>query len=313
MIVLNKLVYISEHIWPDMFEDVNRNTASAFLTQTLPSSRLEITNRLFIVGFSIFSLVFSIFGVVLIFSHEPDSQFCVDYTDECPAGDTCTLRVNITGELAHPIAVMYRISGLYQNHLKSMTSRNDNQLRGEYVRYDQMEACSPYRSWGDDPSPTMWILPCGLEAVTMFNDTFEIDQFRLHGPDYQETGVVMRELNAMYQTGDKWLEEKEEYTNDQLNLRFASWMDTAAFPKFQRIWGKTLESGAVGTKHLDITIQSNYNASAFGGRKEVIIAGKRSFPKGARLLGTFYIGFGVIMFISAASVVVAKQSKTAIA
>lgn len=290
--------------------EVQRTTASAFLLQTLPSRRLEITNRLFIVVFSTLSLVFAAFGVFLLFSREGGTEFSKDYTDECEIGNQCTVRINISANLNHPIAVMYEISGLYQNHFKSMTSRSDRQLLGEYVRFDEMEACRPYRSVNDDPSPNKWILPCGLEAHMMFNDTFEILGLRpLDAPDYPGTGVVIRDLNTMYQAGIKWLESKEEYTSEQLNLRLSHWMDTAAFSKFRRIWGKTAEKGMLKQQIIELSIMSNWDARVFGGRKAVVIAGERSFSESARLLGVLYLVLSSLMLVSSTAVAILKRKQ----
>ena len=283
---------------------------SAFFLQTLPSRRLEINNRLFIVVFSMLSLVFAAFGAFLLLSREDGTEFSKDYTDECEIGNQCTVKINVSANLNHPIAVMYEISDLYQNHFKSMTSRSDRQLLGEYVRFDQMEACRPYRSVDDDPSPNKWILPCGLEAHAMFNDTFEIVGLRpLDAPDYPETGVVIRDLNTMYQAGIKWLESKEEYTSDQLNLRLSHWMDTAAFPRFRRIWGKTAEKGTLKRQILELSIMNNWDAKAFGGRKSVVIAAQRSFPESARVLGVLYLVVSSMMIVSATGVAIMKRKQ----
>jgi hypothetical protein len=283
---------------------------SPFLTQTLPSKRLEITNRLFIVIFSSLSLAYGVFGVVLVFSREEGTEYSSSYGEECHVGSTCIIKIEISRDMSHPIAVMYELTGFYQNHLRSMTSRSDRQLLGEYVRFDEMSDCSPLRSVDDDPSPNKWILPCGLQANTMFNDTFSIRDFRpLNAPGYPETGVAVNPLNAMYQAGIKWLESKDEYLTDQLNLRFALWMDTAAFSRFRRVWGTTTEVGLVHRDVLEIEVHSNYDVSSFDGEKAVVLASMSTFPRSARLLGTFYLIAAAIMLISSTFVVIMKRQQ----
>ena len=293
-------------------EEAPPRAPSAFLSQTLLSKRFEITSRLFIVVFMTLSLVFAVFGVVLLFAREDGTEFSKDYTDECDVGHQCTIQINVTADLEHPVALMYEISSLYQNHLKSMTSRNDRQLLGEYVRFDQMEDCKPFRSIDDDPSPNKWILPCGLEANIMFNDSFEISGLRpLDASDYPETGIMPRELNLMYQAGIKWLESKEEYMSEQLNLRFANWMDTSAFSRFRRIWGKTAEKGILKSQVIEVVVTSNWDAQAFGGRKSIVLAAERTFPQTARILGVLYIVMSAVMLVSSiiVAIVTRKQNE----
>jgi hypothetical protein len=288
-------------------EDDVRERPSPFLTQSLPSKRLEITNRLFIVIFSSLSLAYSVFGVVLVFSREAGTEQSTAYGSACPVGASCVVRVAVPPDISHPLALMYELTDFYQNHLRSMTSRSDRQLQGEYVRFDEMAACAPYRSVGDDPSPTRWILPCGLQAHAMFNDTFRIRDLRPLGARYPETGVAVAPLSAMYQAGVKWLESRDEYLTEQLNLRLALWMDTAAFPRFRRLWGVTDEVGLVHRDVLEVEVHSNFDVAPFGGEKAIVIASRSTFPRSARLLGTLYLAAAGTMLLSATFVVIVKR------
>jgi hypothetical protein len=116
----------------------------------------------------------------------------------------------------------------------------------------------------------------------------------------------------MYQAGNKWLEAKEEDLAEPLDVRFRLWMDTAAFPKFRRIWGKASEEhGKLAAQVLEVAVQSHYNVSSFGGRKALVIAEESTFPKSARLLGTLYLCAAGVMILSAtfALIVNRRQSR----
>lgn len=293
-----------------MFENGNQelHPPSLFLSQNLHSQRFEITNSLFIVVFNILSLVFAVIGIFLLFSHDKSTEYTLEYGTACGKKPVCTVQLNITEDISHPVALMYEIKGLYQNHLLSMRSRNDEQLLGHYVRFEQMSMCTPYRSINDDPSPNKWILPCGLEGQMFFNDTFEIHGLNpLNGPDFPITGIAPHDLNTMYQTGEKWLESKEEYLSDHLNLRFAAWMDTAAFSSFRRIYGITSETGSLKKQTLEIVIQNNYDVSLFNGTKSIVLAEKDSYPPSTRSLGIFYIVVSCLMLISTSALVVINR------
>ena len=193
-----------------------------------------------------------------------------------------------------------------------MRSRSDEQLLGQYVRFEQMDSCKPFRSINDDPSPNKWILPCGLEAVIFFNDSFDIDGLRpLNGPDYPETGILPHELNTMYQTGIKWLESNDEYLSNHLALRFSVWMDTPAFPSFRRIWGLTSETGVLEKQILSVTIQNNYDVSLFNGTKSIILASKDNYPSSNSYLGIFYLVAASIMLFSSSLIVIISRNQNA--
>lgn len=280
----------------------------AFASQTLHSKRFEISERVFVVTFSAMSLVFAILGVILqMFPNKP-TDFEYMYSSECPVGTGCVVSINVTEDLQHPVAIMYRVRGLWQNHLSIVTSRNDEQLRGSYVGFDEMVSCAPFRAIDDDPSPTQWILPCGLEANVMFNDTYRISGLHeLGGPGFQATGVVVRDLHTRYLTGVKWLESDEGYLINELNLRLAVWMDTAAVWGFRRIWGMTTETGTLKSGIWEVKIESNWNSDAFDGDKSVIIAGSRNFPPYANVLGGLYVVASIIMFGSSVIVAICKR------
>ncbi|KAH0790769.1 cell cycle control protein [Histomonas meleagridis] len=272
---------------------------SLFLTQQLPSKLFEITVRLFIVILVVFSLLFAIIGVVFLFTNNNEIEFKEEYGSKCGKNSTCEIVIEVTQDIEYPIALLYEIEGFYQNHLKSFRSRNDKQLLGTYVRYDEMVSCKPYRSIDDDPSPNKWLLPCGLQAMTFFNDTFEIKGLlSLDGPGYPEVGISPHNLNNLYQTGQKWLEQLENYYGNQVRYRFSMWMDTAAFPIFRRIWGITTEKGTLTKQNLTIIIQNNFDVSSFGGKKSIVLTSKRSYTTGASNFGILYVSFSGVMLIS---------------
>lgn len=295
-----------------MFENENQrqHQPSLFLLQQLPTHRFEITSRIYIFVFNILSLVFAAVGLFLVFSSENPTKYSIEYSKICENQSICTVHLNLTKNLPLPIAILYEIKGLYQNHLYSMRSRNDDQLLGEYVRFEDMANCKPFRSINDDPSPNKWILPCGLEAVTFFNDTFDIKGLRpLNGPLFSEAGIYPHTLNVMYQTGVKWLESKDEYFTDHLSLRFYSWMETAAFMPFRKVYGITSEKSFSLNTSVQIEIQNNFNVGLFGGSKYLILSTRGSRSSYPSFLGYFYIATAGLMLISTTIAVIVTRNQ----
>ena len=212
-------------------------TRHILLEQKLPMSRLVLTPNLYIIAFTIIGLVCFVVGIVLLFAHNNAIEVSFEYGSKCPIGNVCDFVIPIKERMKYPIAVLYELKNFYQNHWDSVRSRSDKQLMGEYVRYDDMKQCVPYRSVNDDPSPNQWILPCGLQAISFFTDSISVKEFKtLEISEYQTTGIKVKSLNSMYK-GIKWLESSPTWPTTNTLQRFSLWMDTAAFPNFRRLYG----------------------------------------------------------------------------
>ena len=277
-----------------------------FLQQKLNMSRLVLSPNLYIVLFTIIGLICLVVGTILIFAHDSATEVSFEYGSKCPDGDVCDFTLQITKRMQYPIAVLYELSNFYQNHWNSVSSRNDKQLMGEYVRYDDMKECFPFRSVNDDPSPNQWILPCGLQAVTFFSDTIEIKEFKtLELSDYQTTGIKVKSLNSQYK-GVKWLEESPSWLTANILQRFSLWMDTAAFPNFRRLYGVANEKGYLEPGNITLTVVNSYNVSRFNGKKSVILTTKGSYPSASRDLGIAYVIVGGIMEVASLITLISK-------
>lgn len=285
--------------------------AHAFIDQRLPMKRLVLSPNLYIVVFTPIGLICLVIGAVLIFAKESAYEVSKDYSNICEIGNVCEFVLQIPQRMAYPIAVLYELTNFYQNHWKSVSSRSDDQLMGKYVRFDDMKSCYPYRSVNDDPSPNNWILPCGLHAITFFNDTFDVKEFKtLELTDVQETGIKVRSLNSLYK-GHKWLEDTPSWPNSNTLNRFSLWMDTAAFPNFRRIYGIAQGEGYLEAGNVTISIMNNFNTSIFKGRKSIILTTKGNFPPSSKYLGIVYIVTGAIMELASLVTIFTKPKSTA--
>ncbi|MBA0808843.1 hypothetical protein Gohar_024550, partial [Gossypium harknessii] len=65
-----------------------------------------------------------------------------------------------------PIYVYYQLDNFYQNHRRYVKSRSDSQLK-ENSSWDDVSSCKPEDMSNDQP-----IVPCGLIAWSLFNDTY---------------------------------------------------------------------------------------------------------------------------------------------
>ena len=72
--------------------------------------------------------------------------------------------------MKQPIYVYYELENFYQNHRRYVKSRSDAQLRSVKDE-NQIDACKPEDDVNGKP-----IVPCGLIAWSLFNDTYVLSK-----------------------------------------------------------------------------------------------------------------------------------------
>jgi hypothetical protein len=191
-------------------------------------------------------------------------------------------------------------------------SRSDAQLRGDASITDAETAtCAPQRY---DANGSL-ILPCGLAAWTLFNDSFAV---------YDPAGVTSTPLAfSSANTAFKWDRDKVFATQAaphsfntvpslrgggslpagtplQRNENFVTWMRTPTLSSFYKLYarldGVTLPAGAV----LTVSIQNNWNSYGFAGKKFVKLSTSSWLGGANDFLGVAYIVTGSVCLVLAA-------------
>lgn len=67
----------------------------------------------------------------------------------------------------------YALRNFYQNHRRYVRSKSDSQLYGTHVSPNSLTSCQPYATFTNE-TKTYAILPCGMIANSLFNDTFKV-------------------------------------------------------------------------------------------------------------------------------------------
>ncbi|XP_048228735.1 ALA-interacting subunit 3 isoform X2 [Ricinus communis] len=228
----------------------------------------------------------------------------VGYIQSPDTDKRCNRTIRVTKRMKQPIYVYYQLDNFYQNHRRYVKSRSDEQLRS-LSSENETSNCKP-----EDTVNGIAIVPCGLIAWSLFNDTYSFslnsmelqvnkkdiswksDRDHKFGKDVFPKNFQMGDLRggATLNTS-KPLSEQED---------LIVWMRTAALPTFRKLYGK-IEQDLQPNDELHITLQNNYNTYSFDGKKKLVLStttwlgGKNDF------LGIAYLTVGGICFFLAMS------------
>lgn len=272
---------------------------SKFAQQELPAWRPMITPVKAMIWLFIIGAFSFICGPIFYVSANNTIKVETRYDDKCELDKECDLQIEIPEEMKGKIYMKYKLTNYYQNHRRFMESRSRDQLAGEYVDYSGMSSCDPVRSVNDSSSEDNWILPCGLSATTVFNDTFEVpfEGFSESGIAWASDKEYMyKNLSSKYTKGNKWLDALTDiFPGGSVDEHFIVWMRVSALStvvkKYAICDDCTIEKGSFTVK-----IQNNYPTTGFKGNKYFILETDSAVESNNRFLGIIYFIIGSICF-----------------
>ncbi|AQK87719.1 ALA-interacting subunit 1 [Zea mays] len=154
---------------------------SKFTQQELPACKPMLTPGIVIGAFSLIGVFFVPIGLASLSASHNIVEVIDRYDAECVSANdkvgfiqdtktdkACTRKITVPKPMKGPIHIYYQLENFYQNHRRYVKSRNDMQLRNKGDA-STIANCEPEATSEDGGKP---IVPCGLIAWSLFNDTY---------------------------------------------------------------------------------------------------------------------------------------------
>ncbi|XP_031391464.1 ALA-interacting subunit 5-like [Punica granatum] len=306
---------------PELAKKSRKPKYSRFSQQELPACKPILTPGWVITAFISIGVIFIPIGLASLFASQRVVEIVDRYDRDCiprnvsddgvgfiedaKANKTCVRTLTVQKQMKSPIYVYYQISNFYQNHRRYVKSRDDKQLWSPKNERSSSD-CKPE----DFTSNGQPIIPCGLIAWSMFNDTYKFS--------------VKDKVLEVNKKGIAWKSDREhKFGSDVYPKNFQSgaliggaklnssiplsqqedlivWMRPAALPTFRKLYGK-IEVDLEPNDNITVIIENNYNTYSFGGNKKLVLSttswmgGKNDF------LGVAYLTIGGLCLFLAIS------------
>ncbi|CAL5187073.1 unnamed protein product [Lathyrus oleraceus] len=292
-----------------------RTTYYKFMQQEVPAQRLILTPRVIILGYFLISAVFISFGIASLMASRKVVEIVYGYESVClsnisdriayirnPTTDkTCNITLKVPKDMDAPIFIYYHLERFYVNK-RYVESRSNAQLR------NLKDAKSVSSCKHEDFVDGREIVPCGLVAWSLFNDTYSFS--------------VNRTILMVNKSGIAWKSDIEhKFGKDVFPQNFQNssviggahlnasiplseqedlivWMRTPALPTFRKLYGRIevdLNEGDI----INVTIQNQYNTYSFNGKKKLVLSTATWIGGKNDLIGILFLTVGgVCLFLS---------------
>mmetsp|Transcript_2276 Transcript_2276/g.3364 ORF Transcript_2276/g.3364 Transcript_2276/m.3364 type:complete len:1627 (-) Transcript_2276:287-5167(-) len=300
-----------------------------FLQQRLPRAQKPLTPRVTMIVLSIVGCFFILIGgLVIMGSNEASYQMVMyegdrsdyeslgyelDYQD-CKLAAArnqtervCDITMDLKNDMKAPVFVRYGLTNFYQNYQSYAKDHYSYQLDGstkdtstQYCKYFNSEDGETY-------------VPCGLQAHSMFNDTFELisptsitmseDDISWHvdrnkrfgNPSGYPEFCNSTEYECLYEMYPGVIPEEE----GQKNEHFMVWMRTAALGVFMKKYARIDQDLNKGDS-IVFRVTARFVTSPFEGGKAIILT-KDSWIGGRNtFMGVAMVSMGCVVLLTVA-------------
>jgi hypothetical protein len=227
----------------------------------------------------------------------------VRYDNVCRGDQFCIVPFEIKDPFTKTVGLYYKITHFSQMRREIATSFQSDMLRGNAVRVDDLDSCSPEIYINNIVNQTNLLLPCGLLPRSVFNDTF-VPLAPL--PEFSEENIILnidattlyKEPHSKYRDASYWLADSGLFPGGQTNVHFIAWMRQSAFMPFRKLYSVT--SDGIPAGNYSMLVHNLYNVTGFGGEKYFVFAEIGRFGT-TKWGATIVFGLMVGMFLVASA------------
>lgn len=288
---------------------------TAFSQQRINAWRPLFTPLIILIFLLVLGILFVVAGALIKVSSDKLFYLETRYDDKCEDSTICRINITIDRDIESTVYLHYKLTNFYQNHKRYVNSRSYEQLQGNYVEWDDLVLCDPYRSTSGENNFSEYIYPCGAAAYSFFNDSYAIYDEGGEELSFVDAGIPWRsDIDKLFGKMSKTYEDNGVTTwmDPEIvpgmfkNEHFVVWMRSAALPTFNKLYARCVSCEIPrGTYTLEIV--NRYPSSVFSGHKSIILSTATAIGGKNEPMAIAYMVFGCFFIIAGVGIYTAYK------